>query len=61
MGVRKNIRSLTPMETQRFVSALIQLKASNAYDTYVTTHMNAMHHAHRGPGFLPCTASSYAG
>jgi tyrosinase len=53
MGVRKNIRSLTAMEMQRFVSALIQLKASGTYDTYVAAHMNAMHHAHRGPAFLP--------
>lgn len=53
MGVRKNIRSLTPMEKQRLVSALIQLKATGAYDMYVMTHMNAMHHAHGGPAFLP--------
>lgn len=53
MGVRKNIRGLTDMEKQRFVAALVQLKRSGAYDNYVMVHMNAMHHAHSGPAFLP--------
>ncbi len=53
MGVRKNVSSLTTVEKQRFVAAVLQLKASGKYDTYVTTHMNAMHHAHQGPAFLP--------
>lgn len=53
MGVRKSVASLSAMEKQRFVAAVLQLKTTGRYDTYVMTHMNAMSYAHSCPAFLP--------
>src|SRR5512134_3938461 len=50
---RKNQSTLTSTEKSRFVAALLALKASGKYDTYVQQHMDFMSSAHRGPAFLP--------
>jgi len=44
---------LTAAEKSRFVAAVLSLKASGKYDTYVQVHLNAHHDAHRGPAFFP--------
>lgn len=61
MGTRKNQASLSPQEKQKFVNALLALKANGTYDRYVQMHVDAMarntpqggNAAHRGPAFLP--------
>ena len=50
---RKNQSTLTSTEKARFVAAVLALKASGAYDTYVQQHMNFMSSAHRASAF-PC-------
>ena len=50
---RKNQSTLTSTEKARFVAAVLALKASGAYDTYVQQHMNFMSSAHRASAFLP--------
>ncbi|MFF1510915.1 tyrosinase family protein [Streptomyces sp. NPDC058326] len=61
MTVRKNQATLTADEKRRFVNALLELKRSGRYDTFVTTH-NAFimgdtdtgdRVGHRSPSFLP--------
>jgi tyrosinase len=60
MGVRKNQKSLSSAERQRFVAAVKQMKATGVYDQYVQWHVDAMgnmttdpNYAHQGPAFLP--------
>ncbi|MBT2399831.1 tyrosinase family protein [Streptomyces sp. ISL-100] len=61
MTVRKNQANLTPAEKRRFVDALLELKRSGRYDTFVTTHNafimsdtdNGDRVGHRSPSFLP--------
>ena len=50
---RKNQSTLTSTEKSRFVAAVLALKASGKYDTYVEQHMDFMSSAHRAPAFLP--------
>ena len=50
---RKNQATLSAVERDRFVAALLSIKASGVYDTFVAEHMGAMSNAHRGPAFLP--------
>ncbi|MET9957380.1 tyrosinase family protein [Streptomyces sp. NPDC006339] len=61
MTVRKNQAALTTDEKRRFVAALLELKRTGRYDTFVTTH-NAFimgdtdtgdRVGHRSPSFLP--------
>ncbi|MFI8287580.1 tyrosinase family protein [Streptomyces sp. NPDC085614] len=61
MTVRKNQATLDADEKRRFVNALLELKRSGRYDTFVTTH-NAFimsdtdsgdRVGHRSPSFLP--------
>ncbi|MFJ4905135.1 tyrosinase family protein [Streptomyces sp. NPDC093249] len=61
MTVRKNQATLTADEKRRFVAALLELKRSGRYDTFVATH-NAFimsdtdsgdRVGHRSPSFLP--------
>ncbi|MGC3003510.1 tyrosinase MelC2 [Streptomyces sp. G35A] len=61
MTVRRNQADLTTEEKRRFVAALLELKRSGRYDTFVTTH-NAFivsdtdqgeRTGHRSPSFLP--------
>ncbi|OCC08595.1 tyrosinase MelC2 [Streptomyces sp. PTY087I2] len=61
MTVRKNQASLTAAEKRRFVDALLELKRTGQYDTFVTTHNafimsdtdNGDRVGHRSPSFLP--------
>lgn len=68
MRVRKNVRSLSQSEIDTFVNALLELKRTGRYDTYVHWHHHVMlpsvlswephdpnyrNGAHRGPSFLP--------
>ncbi|OEJ23562.1 tyrosinase [Streptomyces agglomeratus] len=61
MTVRKNQAHLTPTEKRNFVDALLELKRSGRYDTFVTTHNafimsdtdNGDRVGHRSPSFLP--------
>lgn len=61
MTVRKNQAALTADEKRRFVNALLELKRSGRYDTFVTTHNafimsdtdNGDRVGHRSPSFLP--------
>jgi hypothetical protein len=66
VGVRKNIRDLTPGERDDLIAAIKALKANGTWDQYVTLHNGAMGHptlrpgeagtrnaAHRGPVFGP--------
>lgn len=68
MRIRKSINSLTGLEKEKFVNALIQLKKQGRYDEYVHWHHHVMiptvfpnepndanyrNGAHRGPAFLP--------
>lgn len=56
LGVRKNAGALDADERQRFVAAVLQLKANGRYDQYVAVHKTQMETggpAHRGPAFLP--------
>jgi tyrosinase len=61
MTVRKNQATLTADEKRRFVDALLELKRTGRYDTFVTTHNafimsdtdNGDRVGHRSPSFLP--------
>ncbi|MFE7483873.1 tyrosinase family protein [Streptomyces sp. NPDC057552] len=61
MTVRKNQASLTTAEKRSFVDALLELKRTGQYDTFVTTHNafimsdtdNGDRVGHRSPSFLP--------
>ncbi|WP_327321202.1 tyrosinase family protein [Streptomyces sp. NBC_01210] len=61
MTVRKNQSQLSATEKRRFVNALLELKRSNRYDTFVTTHNafimsdtdSGRRVGHRSPSFLP--------
>ncbi|GHH45775.1 tyrosinase MelC2 [Streptomyces candidus] len=61
MTVRKNQANLSPAEKRNFVEALLELKRSGRYDTFVTTHNafimsdtdNGDRVGHRSPSFLP--------
>lgn len=61
MTVRKNQATLSADEKRRFVNALLELKRSGRYDTFVTTHNafimsdtdNGDRVGHRSPSFLP--------
>jgi tyrosinase len=61
MGIRKNQKSLSSIERQRFVAAVQQMKNAGIYDQYVQWHLDAMgnmgpgdpNYAHQGPAFLP--------
>ncbi|MFE3495825.1 tyrosinase family protein [Streptomyces sp. NPDC059175] len=61
MTVRKNQANLSAPEKRRFVNALLALKSSGQYDTFVTTHNafimsdtdNGDRVGHRSPSFLP--------
>jgi tyrosinase len=50
---RKNQATLSQPEIDRFVAAVLALKANGTYDQFVADHMNFMHGAHRGPAFFP--------
>jgi hypothetical protein len=50
---RRNQATLSQPERDRFVAAVLALKASGAYDDFVLQHLGAMASAHRGPAFLP--------
>ncbi|GGO85395.1 tyrosinase MelC2 [Wenjunlia tyrosinilytica] len=61
MAVRKNQATLTSTEKRAFVNALLALKRSGRYDSFVTTHNefitsdsdNGDRVGHRSPSFLP--------
>ena len=54
MGTRKNQSSLTPEEKQRFVAAVLQLKANGVYDRYVRQHRDLFNAGiHQSVIFLP--------
>lgn len=61
MTVRKNQAQLTATEKRRFVDAVLELKRTGQYDTFVTTHNafimsdtdNGDRVGHRSPSFLP--------
>ncbi|MFD9129085.1 tyrosinase family protein [Kitasatospora sp. NPDC059571] len=61
MTVRKNQSTLTAAEKRAFVDAVLQLKRSGRYDSYVSTHNrfivsdtdNGERTGHRSPSFLP--------
>ncbi|MFI6444620.1 tyrosinase family protein [Kitasatospora sp. NPDC050543] len=61
MAVRKNQATLTAKEKRDFVNALLELKRSGRYDTFVSTHNsfivsdtdNGERVGHRSPSFLP--------
>jgi tyrosinase len=60
MALRKNQRSLTTAEKERFIKALLDLKkvkpgdTLSTYDLFVKVHDDAMKdgYAHMGPAFL---------
>jgi Common central domain of tyrosinase len=49
ISIRKNQASLSTEEKERFVAALLAVKASGKYDEYVKTHLNMGHRHHTGP------------
>ncbi|MET9802539.1 tyrosinase family protein [Streptomyces sp. NPDC006368] len=61
MTVRKNQARLTADEKKRFIDALLELKRSGRYDTFVSTHNDFIMSdtdsgdrvGHRSPSFLP--------
>jgi tyrosinase len=61
MGIRKNQENLTATEKTRFVEAILAIKQSGAYDTFVRQHIerlnadsdNGVRIGHRSPSFLP--------
>jgi tyrosinase len=61
MGVRKNQKSLSAQERQRFAAAVNRMKSTGVYDQFVQWHLDAMgnmgpndpNYAHQGPAFLP--------
>jgi hypothetical protein len=50
---RKNQAALGSTQRAAFVNAVLTLKASGVYDTYVQIHRDFMSSAHRGSAFLP--------
>lgn len=54
MGIRKNHTALTQDEKNRFIAALLQLKANGVYDRYVRQHRDLFNSGiHRSVLFLP--------
>lgn len=61
MAVRKNQATLTAQEKRAFVNAVLELKRSGGYDSFVSTHNtfivsdtdNGERVGHRSPSFLP--------
>nr|WP_042184542.1 tyrosinase family protein [Kibdelosporangium sp. MJ126-NF4]CEL16368.1 putative tyrosinase [Kibdelosporangium sp. MJ126-NF4]CTQ94292.1 putative tyrosinase [Kibdelosporangium sp. MJ126-NF4] len=61
MGVRKNQQNLTAGEKTRLVDAMLAMKRSGAYDSFVRQHIerlngdsdNGTRIGHRSPSFLP--------
>ncbi|MER5867218.1 tyrosinase family protein [Kitasatospora sp. NPDC002040] len=61
MAVRKNQATLTAQEKRAFVNAVLALKSSGGYDSFVSTHNqfivsdtdNGERVGHRSPSFLP--------
>ncbi|MGW1765416.1 tyrosinase MelC2 [Streptomyces sp. NPDC002073] len=61
MTIRKNQATLTADEKRSFVNAVLELKRTGAYDTFVTTHNGFIMSdtdssdrvGHRSPSFLP--------
>lgn len=61
MGVRKNQQNLTATEKTNLVNALLAIKQSGVYDTFVRQHIdrlngdsdNGTRIGHRSPSFLP--------
>lgn len=53
MGCRKNLTKLTLAERTAFVNAVVSLKNSGGYDTFIDQHQGAMGHGHGGPAFFP--------
>jgi tyrosinase len=51
--VRKDHRSLTADEQNRFLNAFTQINAMNALGPLVDIHSNAVHQMHSNPRFLP--------
>jgi tyrosinase len=51
--VRKDHRTLTTDEQNRFLNAITQVNASNALGPLVDIHSNAAHQPHGNPRFLP--------
>jgi tyrosinase len=51
--VRKNQASLSAVEKQAFVAAVLALKANGTYDSYVQIHVDNVPSAHFGPAFCP--------
>jgi hypothetical protein len=54
MGIRKNYRSLTALERDRFVQALFHVKATGVIDQFAELHArHFFHNIHRSSQFLP--------
>lgn len=55
LQVRKNAMSLSDLEKQEFVDAILEMKRRGIYDTFVIQHAQSTFggHAHGGPAFLP--------
>jgi tyrosinase len=55
MAIRKNQATLSAQEKNRFVQAVLALKANGTYDQYVRWHkdMNLTLSGHFGPAFFP--------
>ena len=51
--VRKDHRTLTSDEQNRFLSAFTQINAMNAFGPLVDIHSNSIHQMHGNPRFLP--------
>ncbi|HET9213713.1 MAG TPA: tyrosinase family protein [Gaiellaceae bacterium] len=51
--VRKDHRTLTVDEQNRFLNAFTQINAMNALGPFVDIHANAIHQMHGNPRFLP--------
>lgn len=49
LSIRKNQSTLSAEEKQRFVAALLELKAKGKYDQYVLTHLNMGQKHRMGP------------
>ncbi|MDQ3539675.1 MAG: tyrosinase family protein [Chloroflexota bacterium] len=50
---RKNQADLSDTERNRFIAAILAIKANGTYDAIVAEHMGVMFNAHRGPAFFP--------
>jgi len=54
MGIRKNYRSLTALERDRFVQALFHVKSTGFIDQFAQIHaQHFFHNIHRSSQFLP--------